>query len=202
MCGEEYPEQIYLQREEVDGLLHDEQTWCADRVNRHDVEYVRADILESMDRIHTARREALADEIERLKACIAEHDTHFSRIADAVDGDARDVPDGYEKTIDGMVQYRVDSLQAEIKQLHGDINQQCDDLHCKDIEIDRLRIQLTQYEPGETLTALLDKARRERDAALEEVEKQRGRASNAIAKYVKLASMTECPQCGYKPPGE
>jgi hypothetical protein len=48
-----WPERIYLQRHEdcvADdcGPHGEDTTWCSDKINEHDVEYVRADIARSL----------------------------------------------------------------------------------------------------------------------------------------------------------
>ena len=52
--SEEAPERIWLQLEPEE-IAYYEQTWCADKINESDTEYV------------------LADEIERLRESIAKH---------------------------------------------------------------------------------------------------------------------------------
>lgn len=53
------PERIYLQRDETDEFTW---TWCADRINDEDVEYVRADVVAGE---RDALRKALHDAIRR-----------------------------------------------------------------------------------------------------------------------------------------
>jgi hypothetical protein len=44
-----WPARIYLQQEEVAPYKeHSEVTWCADRINKRDVEYVRIDLFNSL----------------------------------------------------------------------------------------------------------------------------------------------------------
>ena len=44
-----FPSRIYLQQEEVAPFLeHAEITWCSDKINDHDVEYVRVDLYNSL----------------------------------------------------------------------------------------------------------------------------------------------------------
>lgn len=44
-----WPQRIYLQQEErAPYKEHSEVTWCADKINEHDVEYVRIDLFNSL----------------------------------------------------------------------------------------------------------------------------------------------------------
>jgi hypothetical protein len=51
--SEKWPERIYLQRHddcvaEDCGPHGEDTTWCSDKINEHDVEYIRADLVKPM----------------------------------------------------------------------------------------------------------------------------------------------------------
>ena len=44
----EYPKYIYLQRTQDDSLDAGETTWCTDKINETDIEYIRKDIFDDL----------------------------------------------------------------------------------------------------------------------------------------------------------
>jgi len=53
-------------------------------------------------------------EIELLGKRLLDYDSQWSQIADIIGGDAVDVPDPYEKTMAGRVEYEIERLKAVV----------------------------------------------------------------------------------------
>ncbi len=84
----EWPERIYLQRED-DDASPEETTWCRDKINDSDIEYVRADLRDTQ---------------------LGERD---KRIAELEAGAAWDLRRQTEQN------QRIDELEAQVRELQG-----------------------------------------------------------------------------------
>lgn len=84
-------DRIYLQvcdhegDENFDCEFGDEITWCKDRINNSDVEYVRADLVAELERqldISKAREAAYREEVVKLAGELAERDAEIERLSE------------------------------------------------------------------------------------------------------------------------
>ena len=125
------PERLFLQYDGEDDPVYEGQTWCADKINNADIEYIRLDLHDAA--LREAGEWAVFEYLKedgRYKAAKEEIAWQHNRIAelDAALGEAREQAgqpqatgwktiDGKRFVMDARIADRITELEAEVERL-------------------------------------------------------------------------------------
>ena len=88
MTAKEYPKKIYLQNEDgahpdCDTYYGEGVTWCEDKINKHDVEYIRADLVN--EKVRHIAKQAVEEERLKLDGSVFMHQESNKLLMKAID---------------------------------------------------------------------------------------------------------------------